>query len=98
NYSTAQLHFVLGFVKDKDVAHVLDLFPKEAFYYFSNAHIPRALPHEELKHMAAQKELMGESFDDVNEAIALAKKNASANAVIMICGSFFIIGEIDEAG
>jgi folylpolyglutamate synthase/dihydropteroate synthase len=38
---------------------------------------------------------MGESFDDVNTAIAAAKKNAAVNDVIMICGSFFIIGEID---
>jgi dihydrofolate synthase/folylpolyglutamate synthase len=95
NYPKARLHFVLGFVKDKDVFHVLDLFPKDSFYYFTNAHIPRALAHEELKNMAAQKNLMGESFDDVNTAIATAKKNAAVNDVIMICGSFFIIGEID---
>ena len=96
NYPTAQIHFVLGFVKDKDVEHVLDLFPKEAFYYFTNAHIPRALPHEELKNMAAQKELTGESFDDVNKAIEAAKTKAATNDVIMICGSFFIIGEVNN--
>jgi len=96
NYPTAQIHFVLGFVKDKDVEHVLDLFPKEAFYYFTNAHIPRALPHEELKNMAAQKELTGSSFDDVNEAIEAAKTKAATNDVIMICGSFFIIGEVNN--
>jgi dihydrofolate synthase/folylpolyglutamate synthase len=95
-YPKAHLHFVLGFVKDKDVTHVLELFPKEASYYFTNAHIPRALPHEELRAMAAAKQLTGNSFDDVNEAIASAKSNAKETDVIMICGSFFIIGEIDE--
>jgi dihydrofolate synthase / folylpolyglutamate synthase len=98
NYPKARLHFVLGFVKDKDVFHVLDLFPKEAFYYFTHAHIPRALAHEELKNKAAEKNLMGDSFDDVNTAIAAAKKKAAVNDVIMVCGSFFIIGEIDEVG
>ena len=34
NYPKAQLHFVLGFVKDKDVAPVLELFPKDAFFLF----------------------------------------------------------------
>ena len=95
NYPDAGLHFVLGFVKDKDVECMLKLFPINASYYFTNAHIPRALPHEDLKNMAAQKNLQGQSFDDVNEAIAAAKKNAGEHDVIMICGSFFIIGEIE---
>lgn len=94
DYPKAKKHFVLGFVKDKDLAHVLDLFPKDASFYFSNAHIPRALPHDELKKLAAEKGLAGESFDDVNDAIAAAKKNAADNDVIMVCGSFFIIGEM----
>ncbi len=95
NYPKAGLHFVLGFVKDKDVAHALELFPKEGRFYFTNAHIPRALSHEELRQLAATKGLPGNSFDDVNEAIAAAKSNAGLQDVIMICGSFFIIAEID---
>ena len=47
NYPKANLHFVLGFVKDKDVAGVLQLFPQKATYYFTNAHIPRALAFQE---------------------------------------------------
>jgi dihydrofolate synthase/folylpolyglutamate synthase len=95
NYPAARLHFVLGFVKDKDVEHVMELFPEDAAFYFTNAHIPRALPHQELKAIAAGKNLNGDSFDDVNEAIAAAKKNAGEHDVIMICGSFFIIAEIN---
>jgi dihydrofolate synthase/folylpolyglutamate synthase len=94
DYPGAKLHFVLGFVKDKDVTHVLDLFPKDAAYYFTNAHIPRALSAKELQEMAESKSLKGNAFDDVNEAIAAAKKNAGAKDVIMICGSFFIIAEV----
>jgi dihydrofolate synthase/folylpolyglutamate synthase len=95
NYPKAGLHFVLGFVKDKDVTHVLELFPKDAFFYFTNAHIPRALPHQDLRELAAAKGLPGVSFDNVNEAIAAAKSNAGEHDVIMICGSFFIIAEIN---
>ncbi len=94
NYPKASLYFVLGFVKDKDVAHVLDLFPKDARFYFTNAHIPRALPHQELRELAASKGLPGDSFDNVNDAIAAAQSNAGPQDVIMICGSFFIIAEI----
>ncbi len=96
DYPKANLHFVLGFVRDKDVEHVLDLFPANAHYYFTNAHIPRALPHLELQAMAAKRNLNGTGFDDVNDAIAAARQDAHTNDVIMVCGSFFIIGEIDE--
>jgi dihydrofolate synthase / folylpolyglutamate synthase len=95
SYARATIHFVLGFVKDKDVTHVLDLFPTNASYYFTNAHIPRALPFKELQQMAMEKGLNGEAYDNVNDAIAEAKKNAGENGVVMVCGSFFIIGEIE---
>ncbi|MFT3981457.1 MAG: folylpolyglutamate synthase/dihydrofolate synthase family protein [Ferruginibacter sp.] len=94
NYPEAQLHFVLGFVKDKDVEHVLELFPKSAQFYFTNAHIPRALPAADLEAMAFRKNLQGTVYDDVNDAITAAKKNAADKDVVMICGSFFIIAEI----
>ncbi|MCP9753370.1 folylpolyglutamate synthase/dihydrofolate synthase family protein [Ferruginibacter sp. HRS2-29] len=94
DYPDAGFHFVLGFVKDKDVIHVLELFPKDAKYYFTNAHIPRALSAKELQESARSKNLTGEAFDDVNEAIDAAKKNAGDKDVIMVCGSFFIIAEI----
>lgn len=97
SFPKTQLHFVLGFVKDKDVEHVLQLFPVNAHYYFTNAHLPRALAHETLKQMADANNLHGESYDDVNNALTAAKQKADSNDVIMICGSFFIMGEIIES-
>ncbi len=93
NYPTTRLHFVLGFVRDKDVENVLALFPDNAKYYFTNAHIPRALLHTELQEKAAQAGLAGECFETVNEAVNAAKKNAEDTDLIMICGSFFILAE-----
>lgn len=96
DYPKSKIHFVLGFVKDKDVEQVLELFPQEANYYFSNAHIPRAMGFAELQGIAATKGLVGEGFDNVNDAIQAAKSNAKEQDVIMVCGSFFIIAEIDN--
>ena len=90
---TTQLHFVLGFVRDKDVEDVLKLFPDNAKYYFTNAHIPRALVNTDLQEKAAKAGLVGECFETVDDAINAAKKVAAATDVIMICGSFFIIAE-----
>ena len=95
-YPQSRIHFILGFVKDKDVEHVLELFPANADYYFTNAHIPRAMAFEELQQLALQKGLHGNGYDNVNDAITAAKDNAGKDDVIMVCGSFFIIAEIDE--
>ena len=90
---STQLHFVLGFVRDKDVEDVLKLFPDNAKYYFTNAHIPRALVNTELQEKATKAGLVGECFETVDEAVNTAKKVAAVTDVIMICGSFFIIAE-----
>ena len=93
NYPNNQLHFVLGFVRDKDVENVLKLFPDNAKYYFTNAHIPRAMLKTELQEKALKAGLIGEYFETVDEAVNTAKLNAAETDVIMICGSFFIIAE-----
>ena len=97
SYPVSNYHFVLGFVSDKDVSKVLTLFSPAAKYYFTNAHIPRALPASELKKIASENLLVGNSFENVNDAIKDAKMHAMAHDVIMVCGSFFIIAEIDAA-
>ncbi len=93
----SSVHFVMGMVKDKDVQKVLSLLPKNARYYFSNAHNARALPHEELKKKAAGFELKGESFEDVNMAIRAAKRNAADDDIIIVCGSVFLVAEADTS-
>jgi dihydrofolate synthase/folylpolyglutamate synthase len=93
NYPRSNWHFVLGFVNDKSLEKILPLFPASATYYFSNAHIPRALPYENLMQQAKAFHLQGNGYDDVNDAIRDALSFASEEDVIMVCGSFFIIAE-----
>jgi dihydrofolate synthase / folylpolyglutamate synthase len=95
SYPKAKLHFIVGFVKDKDVSNVLKLFPKNASYYFTQANIPRALLAEDLKEKAAVAGLYGNAFVNINEAVNAAKQNAFEADIIMICGSFFIVAESD---
>lgn len=90
-----QLHIVTGMVKDKDIGSVLSLWPAEARYYFTNAHIARAMPAQQLKEKAAAKGLYGEAWDDVNEAIEKACAEAGEDDLILISGSVFVVGEVD---
>lgn len=95
--AASQLHIVIGMVKDKDVNKVLSLLPQDAMYYFSNAHTERAMPHLQLKEKAATLHLDGNSFDDVNTAIQAAKSAATTNDTIIVCGSVFLVAEVDTA-
>jgi dihydrofolate synthase/folylpolyglutamate synthase len=91
-----QLHIVTGMVKDKDVQSVLKLLPKNALYYFTQSHIPRALPVNELAEQAAVIGLNGQAFEDVNLALHDAIKNANHNDLILVIGSVFLVAEVDR--
>jgi len=90
-----KIHFVIGMVMDKEVSKVLSLLPKDAQYYFTNAHIPRAMDAAQLKEKAALYNLQGNHFENVNAAIAAAKSNAAATDLIIVCGSVFLVGEVE---
>jgi len=96
SYEFSKVHFVIGFVKDKDVSSVLELFPKNAHFYFTNAHIERAITHSALKLQAAEVGLIGNSYDNVNEAIEQGCLNMKTGDVMIVCGSFFVVAEIDN--
>lgn len=91
-----KLHFVLGMAKDKELSKVLNLMPKDANYYFTAAHIPRAIPSIELMMKAAEYGLPGLHFENVNDAIQEAKKRALQNDLIVVCGSVFLVGEVNQ--
>jgi dihydrofolate synthase/folylpolyglutamate synthase len=92
NYN--KLHFVFGVVKDKEVDQVLSLLPADAIYYFTQAHIARALDKEQLANKAKIFGLRGEVFDDVNLALKNALKKASRDDLIIVCGSIFLVAEV----
>ncbi|MCZ2459275.1 MAG: bifunctional folylpolyglutamate synthase/dihydrofolate synthase [Chitinophagales bacterium] len=90
-----QLHLIIGMVKDKEVEKVISLLPREADYYFTKAHIPRALPEDQLALKAKAIELQGETFPDVNIALQAALAKAHKDDLILICGSVFLVGEVN---
>jgi dihydrofolate synthase/folylpolyglutamate synthase len=92
----SQLHIVLGMVKEKDISTILALLPRSATYYFCAAKIPRALPAYELSVKAQEAGLEGSVFEDVNAGIAAAKARASADDLIFVGGSTFVVAEIDS--
>jgi len=89
------LHIVFGMVKDKEIEKVLEKLPINATYYFTRAQIPRALPEDELLERASVFHLRGSSFNEVNIALKAAINAASEEDMIVVCGSTFVVGEVD---
>jgi dihydrofolate synthase/folylpolyglutamate synthase len=88
------LHFVFASVKDKKLEGVLDLLPKNAIYYFTQAQIARALDANELKKAAAAYGLVGNSYPTVAKALEMAQNNAGEKDLIFVGGSTFAVAEI----
>lgn len=86
-------HIIFGMVSDKDVEHVLDMLPKDAIYYFTQASTKRAIQAAVVKTLAAQHGLMGESYPSVVEAYRAAVKAASPQDFIFIGGSSYLVGD-----
>lgn len=82
---------ITGMVQDKDVDAALLHFPREAYYLFTQAPIPRALPFETLAEKANAAGLQGEPIRSVAGAIQKAIQEAQPDDLILITGSFFIL-------
>lgn len=95
HYDFKKLHIVIGMVKDKDISGVLRLLPEYATYYFTKAQIPRALPENELAEKALKFNLNGNTFATVNEALQQAINHAHKEDMILVCGSVFVVGEVE---
>lgn len=90
----SQKRIVIGMVNDKDIAHVLEMLPKDAIYYFTQAKVKRALPAEALLAQAKEKGLDGKAFPSVIEAYTAARNEASSDDLIFIGGSTFIVADL----
>lgn len=94
-HTSGSLHLIIGMVKDKDVKKVLQILPPDAHYYFTQSDVPRSLSSEDLQRMAGEAGVSGGAFKNVNLAIDEARKNAKSSDLILVCGSTFVVAEIE---
>lgn len=89
-----KLHLVLGFVNDKQIEDLIEMFPKHATYYFCRPNILRGLDSGTLKSKFENKNRLGIAYKSVNEALKKAIGNASSEDLIYVGGSTFVVAEI----
>lgn len=90
-----QLHFILGFVNDKDMHKIIPLFPKEANYTFVKPDVIRGEDAEIIKDQFAEFGLKGKACKDLKEAVKSVKRNikSDTSALIYIGGSNFLVAD-----
>lgn len=92
--TNAKLFMIIGFVSDKDVDHILPLFPKEAAYYITQASIPRAMPVDILADKCEANGItIAGKFESVKKAVYAATNCATHSDVIYIGGSTFVVAD-----
>ena len=89
----ATLRIVFGMVDDKDIDHVLQILPRDAVYYFTQADTHRAIPSENLLSLALSRNLHGESYPDVKSAYAAAIGKANASDFVYVGGSSYVVAD-----
>ena len=92
--SNGRLLCVVGFSADKDLNAILSVLPREAYYIFTQADSRRAVSADEAAKRAAAVGLSGEVVTGVADALAKAREMASAEDVIFIGGSNYVVAEI----
>ncbi|MBT3243763.1 MAG: bifunctional folylpolyglutamate synthase/dihydrofolate synthase [Bacteroidetes bacterium] len=88
-----KLHLVLGMVSDKNIDKVLQLLPRAACYYFTQAGIPRALDSKILAAKAGYYGLNGSIVSSVPLALEKAKEEAEEDDLILVTGSTYIVAD-----
>lgn len=86
------LRIVFGMVADKDVDAVLSLLPIEAFYYWTEADSPRAIPSAQMRALGLNHGLIGEDCGGVEQALRKVFTEADAEDVVFIGGSNYVVG------
>lgn len=94
--SYKRLFFVFGVVRGKDLGSMALLLPREAYYYFTQAAIPRALPSFELAAWGKEQGFDGEEVSTVAEAFRKAYEAAAEDDLILVGGSTFTVADLLE--
>ena len=89
-----RLHFVLGFMADKDISSMLDMFPKSAGFYFTQAQTNRSMSAQSLQEQAARIGIHGDAYGHVTEALEAARAAASDKDLIYVGGSMYVLAEL----
>ena len=92
--SCQRLRVIFGMVDDKDVDTVMDMLPKDAAYYWTQASSHRAIPVEAIAKKGEQRRLRGKIHKNVSEAYQAALSDCNEDDLIFVGGSSYIVADL----
>jgi dihydrofolate synthase / folylpolyglutamate synthase len=93
-YADRPLIFVFGAMRDKAIAEMTEiLFPLAAGVVATRAENPRSASPEEIERAAVRTGAGITTAPDVASALTMARTRAGKDAVIVITGSIYVVGE-----
>lgn len=103
-HEESTLRIVFGMVDDKDIDHVLQLLPRNATYYFTQADTHRAIPVEQLVSKACASGLATDgreggtaiikAYKNVSEAYKAALADSQPSDFVFVGGSNYVIADL----
>ncbi len=94
NQKCNRRHIVFGMVDDKDIDSVMDLLPKDATYYWTQATTHRAIPCLTVAAKGKEHHLNGNTYNCVDIAYEAACKNVGTDDFVFIGGSSYIVSDL----
>ncbi|HAT62874.1 MAG TPA: dihydrofolate synthase [Prevotella sp.] len=88
---------IFGMVDDKDIDTVMDMLPKDAFYYWTQCSSKRSFPLEKVVEIGTQRQLHGKGYSSVIEAYEAAQKEADPEDFIFVGGSSYVVADLFSA-
>lgn len=89
-----RLFVVFGVVSDKDLEAIVPLMPTDAYYIFTRASVRRSMAAEDLAELFVREGFKGEVVATVGGAYQRALELASADDMIFIGGSTFVVADL----
>lgn len=94
-YENRSLIFIFGAMRDKAISEMTEiLFPLAERVIATRPANPRAASAEDIRRAAARTGVEIETVDDVREALERARSHAADNAVVVVAGSIYLVGEV----
>lgn len=94
NQKCRKCHIVFGMVDDKDIDSVMDLLPKDAIYYWTQATTHRAIPCQTVAAKGKEHHLNGNTYQHVDTAYEAACRNTQTDDFVFIGGSSYVVSDL----
>lgn len=89
-----QMRIVFGMVDDKDIDKVMDMLPRTAHYYWTQAETKRAIPAGRVAEKGKERGLSGGAYAGVPDAFRAALADASADDFVFVGGSSYVVADL----